>query len=296
MKTYTLGSGFVANHLPYPIISNRLSFTSESISKVIDSYKPDILINCIGKTGTPNIDWCESHKEETSLTNTILPILLAQECQKRSIYFINIGSGCLFSGDSLNIQHFNKSGIIPTHIPSGQFTDLFPFQTLDSGWKETDSANPQSYYSKTKYACDLILQDMPVLTLRIRMPISSQNSPRNLINKLSSYKEIINIPNSVTFMNDLQSCISFMIKNHHTGIFHITNPEPLTAVQIMKEYQKYKTDHVFDIITESQLNSLTIAKRSNCILNTDKLKNIGFSMTSSQIALEKTMKQYFEGE
>lgn len=278
MKICTIGSGFIKEHLSFPHISSRIDNSSKLVGILLDKEKPDVLINCIGKTGRPNIDWCESNREATACANTSIPIILAEECQKRSIHMIQIGSGCIYFGASPD-SYLIKNGLGTS--------------TYEPGWKETDFANPKSFYSKSKYACDLVLGDMKhVTTLRIRMPISNKNNPRNLINKLLAYKQIIDIPNSMTFMSDLQKCIDWAIKGTHTGIYHVVNPQPVTAAQIMEEYQKHIPSHSFDIITEEQLDGLTIAKRSNCILNSDKLKNAGFFMTPSEVALKKCMEEY----
>lgn len=286
MKVLTIGNGFVANHLPYPILEERLTANSKHIAYILDEHKPDIIVNCIGKTGRPNVDWCEVHNAETASANTAIPILLAEECSKRSIYMIQIGSGCIFFGESPNKEPIKKYDIVIGDPP-----------VKDIGWKEKDFANPKSFYSKTKYACDLALGSMGnVATLRIRMPISDKNSPRNLLNKLRGYSQIINIPNSVTFMTDLVRCVDWFVTNKkfYCGLYHVTNPEPLTAVQIMSEYKKYIPDHQFEIIDEKQLSKLTTAPRSNCILNTDKLSNLGFKMTPSEIALEDCMLNYIK--
>lgn len=263
-KVRVIGSGFVSDHLSYEKIPQRLE-SLEQIRLILSSYPCDVLINCIGKTGRPNIDQCENNKFETTLANTVIPIMLAEECAKRKIKLIQIGSGCIYFGEPPN----------------------------KTGWNEDDPANPKSFYSKSKYACDLAIGSLPnVATLRIRMPISTLDTPRNLINKLRGYKQIIDIPNSMTFMDDLVRCIDWVIDQDISGIWHVTNPEPLTAAQIMKEYQKYVPEHQFEIITKERLDALTKAERSNCILDTSKLKNAGFQMTPSQEALEKCMKQY----
>lgn len=262
-KIITLGNGFVAQHLPYLIVKDRLDLSSKHIEAVIDMYGPDAIVNCIGKTGRPNIDSCESNKSETVLANTALPILLAEVCFKKGIHMIHIGSGCIFYGES----------------PIG-------------GCNELDFANPLSFYSKTKYACDLAIGDMPnVTTLRIRMPISNKNHPRNLINKLINYKEIIDIQNSVTFMDDLVNVVRWVAKNSVMGMYHATNPDTLTAKEIMEEYQKYVPEHKFTVIDENKLNDLTIATRSNCILNSEKLRK-DFYFPSAKEALKKCMKEY----
>jgi 3,5-epimerase/4-reductase len=277
MRILTLGKGFVADHLPYERISERVSLDWITINSLLDKYHPDVLINCIGKTGRPNVDWCESHKEETSAINTALPIMLAGACSKHRIHMIHIGSGCIYFGQSPHCVADESGRVVE-----------------DWGWKETDFANPESYYSKSKYACDLMLGSLEgVCTLRIRMPISELDTPRNLINKLRGYKQVIDIPNSVTFMSDLVRCVDWMAHMQPSGIFHVANPQPLTAAQIMREFQKrVDPDHTFEIMTEAQLNQATVAKRSNCILSTQKLQTAGFTMTPTQEALIECMTKY----
>lgn len=297
MNVFTIGGGFVSDHLNYPKIKDRVELSEKLIHTLIDTYKPDVLINCIGRTGSPNVDWCEANKEIVASTNTALPIMLAEACAKHSIHLIQIGSGCIYFGESPNAVYVHPAGAITVPTSQEGF-NWYHSQKLvkhDTGWKETDFANPKSFYSKSKYACDLMIGSMShVTTLRIRMPISDKNSPRNLINKLKGYKQVIDIPNSVTFMDDLSRCVDWSIKNSQTGIFHVTNKEPVTAAQVMTEYQKYVTDHKFEIITEQQLDSITVAKRSNCLLDSSKLELAGFHMSPSVKALEDCMAKYMK--
>lgn len=274
MKIMSIGTGFVSEHLPYERIDQRI-YSLLDIHNMLEKHKPDILINCIGKTGRPNVDWCESHKEDTAFANTAIPIMLADGCKSFNTHLIQIGSGCIYFGDSPY---------------KGERPGAF-----DPGWRETDLANPKSFYSKTKYACDLAIGAMShVTTLRIRMPISSKKNERNFITKIRGYNKVIDIPNSVTFMDDFIRCVDWVIKEKQTGIFHVTNPEPISAARTMQEYQKYVPEHKFSVINESELDSMTVAKRSNCILNTDKLRQAGFLMTPSEEALEKCMANYIK--
>lgn len=285
MKVLTIGNGFIANHLPYKILDTRIDLSSKFIDNMLDLNKPEVLINAIGRCGIPNVDWCESNRESTATTNTALPILLADACAKKSIHLIQIGSGCIFFGESPNKKY-----------DCGCKEDcLCESNLIDSGWEEDDTANPKSYYSKTKYAADLVLGGFSnVTTLRIRIPISTKNNPRNTINKLIGYKQVIDIKNSMTFTDDLVRCIDWAIKGSHMGTWHVTNPEPLSPADIMREYQKYVPSHSFEIIDEAQLDKIMLAKRSNCIINSDKLKNAGFTMTPSKEALTDYMAQYIK--
>jgi len=281
MKVVTIGNGFIASHLPYEIANWRITTDEQNLELFFREYKPDVIVNCTGFCGRPNVDQCEVQKSKTYMANVVVPAVLAQECEARGVRMIHIGSGCIYFGESPNKQTICELA-----------EDSEPYEE-DIGWKETDFANPKSYYSKTKYACDLMLGQMPnVTTLRIRMPISTRNTERNFINKIKSYKQLIDIPNSVTFIDDLVGCVDWVIDNEKTGIYHVVNPQPLTAVDVMREYQKYVPTHKFEVITEAQLDGMTIAKRSNCIINGDKLRNEGFKMTPSEIALADCMAEY----
>ena len=279
MRIISLGAGFVSEHLPYTIVKDRIH-AADDVDEIVRQHNPDVIINCIGKTGRPNVDWCESHKEEVAWSNSGLPIMLAERCKAHNIHLIQIGSGCIYFGPSPNAHKFFD-------CEDEEYIDIEP------GWKEDDFANPKSFYSKSKYSCDLMLGGMShVTTLRIRMPISTKNNERNFINKVRGYKQVIDIPNSVTFMDDLTRCIDWAIQGKHTGVYHVVNPQPLTAARVMREYQKYNPQHSFEVINEEQLDKLTVAKRSNCILNSDKLKQAGFTMTPTLDALKNCMAEY----
>lgn len=277
-----LGSGFVADHLPYDRISQRVQLQWYETKNMLSHYRPDILINCLGRTGRPNVDWCEDNKQETAEANVSIPIMLAEICGKLGIRMIHFGSGCIYFGES------------PHKMTMSELADDSAPYDVDTGWTENDFANPKSYYSKTKYACDLAIGSQPHVTvLRLRMPISNKDTSRNLINKLRGYERIIDIPNSVTFMDDLTRCVDWAVNNSRVnGVYHVVNPQPLSAAQIMKYYQVYDPKHQFSIISEEELDKITKAKRSNCLLNTDKLRNAGFQMTNTEDALKECMRQY----
>jgi dTDP-4-dehydrorhamnose reductase len=286
-KTIVVGNGFVASHLKYNIVRDRLYASETQIESFIDSHKPDIIINCVGRCGAPNVDYCESNKEETLIANVTIPTLLATAAYKHNIRLIHISSGCIFYGESPNKEVVTTSG--------GLIVDDAP--TRDIGWKEGDFANPKSYYSKSKYSCDLVIGSLSnVASLRIRMPVSSKSSPRNLINKLLNYESVLDVKNSMTFMPDLINVVDWFVNNDKNGLWHVTNPDPLSPADVMREYQKYDTNHKFISINENELAKLTVATRSNCYLNTDKLNKEGVTLTPSKDALQLIMKKFIENK
>ena len=44
---------------------------------VFAEFRLTHVINCAGKTGRPNVDWCEDHRPETVMSNVVGTITLA---------------------------------------------------------------------------------------------------------------------------------------------------------------------------------------------------------------------------
>lgn len=68
----------------------------EAVRKTLDEIQPTHVINCAGKTGRPNVDWCESHKLETMESNGLGTLMLSYECEKRGVHCTVLGTGCQF--------------------------------------------------------------------------------------------------------------------------------------------------------------------------------------------------------
>jgi 3,5-epimerase/4-reductase len=64
------------------------------MSEVFDEFRPTRVINCAGKTGRPNVDWCEDHRVETVRSNVIGTLLLAELCHEKGVHLTNVATGC----------------------------------------------------------------------------------------------------------------------------------------------------------------------------------------------------------
>ncbi|OAY69765.1 Bifunctional dTDP-4-dehydrorhamnose 3,5-epimerase/dTDP-4-dehydrorhamnose reductase [Ananas comosus] len=63
------------------------------------------------------------------------------------------------------------------------------------------------------------------ITEKVRMPISSDlSNPRNFITKITRYEKVVNIPNSMTILDELLPISIEMAKRNLTGIWNFTNP------------------------------------------------------------------------
>jgi 3,5-epimerase/4-reductase len=71
----------------------------QAVCKVLDQVQPTHVFNCAGVTGRPNVDWCESNKEETVRSNAIGTLNLADCCAARGIHITVFATGCIYEYD-----------------------------------------------------------------------------------------------------------------------------------------------------------------------------------------------------
>lgn len=259
--------GYIGGHLrmryPQAICPTTDIADALRIASLLEEHHPDIVINAAGKTGRPNVDWCEDHKEETVRSNVLGPLVLLDECSKRKIYWVHLGSGCIYQGD--------KHG---------------------AGFTEEDPPNfVGSFYSRTKAWSDQMLSEFSLLNLRLRMPFDSSNEPRNLINKLVRYSRVLDTKNSLTFIPDFLDVLDQLITKKVTGTFNVVNPGAISPYEIMEQYKKIvDPSHSFERLTLDHLSDVTKAGRSNCILSIEKMKKEGISLPPVEDRIEEVLK------
>lgn len=238
-----------------------------AVEEELERFKPEVVISAAGKTGRPNIDWCEEHKLETLSSNVLGPLVLLQACLGRDIFLTHLSSGCIFNGQA----------------------------PRSSGFTEEDEVSPPSFYSWTKAKADELLKKFPVLILRLRMPVDKKPHPRNLITKLAGYPKIIDVENSLTVVEDLLYAADELIKKRRTGIYHVVNPGRVRHREIMAWYKELvDSQHDYEIIKPEALLELGLAKagRSNCVLDTSKLEGEGIKLPEVKERLRDYLKEY----
>ena len=164
------------------------------------------------------------------------------------------------------------------------------------GWREGDPANPISYYSRSKYAADLLLAPRPsTAVVRIRMPVDAAVHPRNLITKLAGYAQVIDVENSVTVVDDLVGVVAALAARRASGVFHATNPGTLRHRDLLALYREVvDPSHRCELIAEGELvaRGLAAAPRSNCVLASPRLAELGLAMRPIGVALADVMARY----
>lgn len=274
------GAGFlgtiIGEKLGYKVLAhNEIDATSqEQVRDAIRQHNPQVVVNAVGLTGGEGaigVDFCETHKEDAVRLNVNVPVIIGTAAQDNQSYFVHLGSGCIYEGDN-----------------GGK------------GWNEEDAPNfvknSYPFYSFTKQTAEqrLRMGEIPALIIRLRMPIHSKPHPRNLIDKLASYPRVIDIPNSMTSVDDMVEAIACLIEDRAKGVYNVTNPGITTAKEIMEMYQRIvDSSHKFEVMPVTELDSKTKARRSNCVLNSGKL-HWHFQMPEIHEALVRDLIRYAE--
>lgn len=250
----------------------------QELENEVLALQPDFIINAAGATGRPNVDWCEDNKQETIRTNIIGALNLADISNKYQIHLTNFGTGCIYQYDE---AHPLSGGI---------------------GFVEDDKPNfDGSFYSKTKIMLDTLLLSYPnVLNLRLRMPLSSEFHEKNFITKITKYQKVVNIPNSMTVLEDLLPLAIEMAIAHLTGNYNFTNPGTISHNEILALYKEYvDPNFTWTNFSVEEQNKILKCQRSNNELDVSKLlekfPNVPPIQQSIIKVFERMKMKHFEG-
>ncbi len=270
MKMLIFGQGYIAHKFKdffgteAEVSSIRIEDYS-SVKAELEAKKPDVVVNCAGKTGRPNVDWCEDHKMETLFGNVTAPLILARACEETGTYMVHIGSGCVYQG-------YNDG----------------------KGYGEEDEPNfAGSFYSRTKAWSEAMLKEFPVLQLRLRMPFDSVPSERNFITKIVKYNKVISVPNSISVLEDFLIAAKTLIEQKATGVFNVTNPGTITHQEILDIYKELvDPSYEYSLFSVEEMEKITKAKRSNCGLSVAKLESHGVHLRPVAEAVRASLAEY----
>lgn len=239
----------------------------------------DAIVNCIGKTGKPNVDWCEDHKDEVYFSNVEVPRLMEKVAKEKGIRMVHISSGCVYSGVW---EHGNLGGVKYT-----------------LGFSEEDPPNfDRSFYSFTKSVAERLVSSEPnVLTARLRIPLLPSKSDRGILAKLMKYDTIIETENSISYFPDFIKALTALIETNQDGIWNITNTEPITYRRMLEIFDEVNGTNVVatkKFIKPEELK--TNAPRSNCVLSSNKVRDylgsIGIELYPTEDAVREAALAY----
>ena len=253
------------------------------IQKEIDLIKNVThIMSFIGRThGVYNdevigtIDYLEKPGKlvENMRDNLFSPIGLAEISKKNNIHFTYLGTGCIFEYD--NSHHFGNP---------------------ETGFLEEDLPNfVGSSYSIVKGYTDRLmhlLYSECTLNVRIRMPITDEpDSPRNFITKITSYKKVCSIPNSMTVLDELLPVLIEMALNNQVGTVNLTNPGLISHNEILSMYKEIvDPNFTWENFSIEEQNQILASKRSNNCLDTMKLINISLGLKNKVSTINEAVR------
>ena len=146
-----------------------------------------------------------------------------------------------------------------------------------TGFTEEDLPNFfGSSYSTVKGYTDRLmhlLNNDSTLNVRIRMPITDEVNERNFITKISNYKKVCSIPNSMTVLNELLPIMVDIALQKKTGTLNLTNPGVISHNEILEMYKELvDPSFTWSNFTIEEQNQVLASKRSNNCLDTTLLE------------------------
>jgi 3,5-epimerase/4-reductase len=243
-------------------------------------YSPTHVVSFIGRThGISNgvsystIDYLEQEGKlvENINDNLFAPFILAQLSTAFNYHYTYLGTGCIFK--------YKTAGV---------------YEEVD-GFDEEDLPNFfGSSYSVVKGFTDRMMHTFKnVLNLRIRMPITNSYNTRNFITKITNYKKICSIPNSMTVLTELLPYVLDMINNNVTGTINLVNPGLISHNEILEMYKEI-VDPTFtwENFSIEEQRQILKADRSNNYLDTTKLTELYPNIMNIKESVRKCLLLY----
>ena len=271
-KYLIIGKGFIGKRLGEYlgenaiILENKIKTVKEVVN-TIKFYGSEIVINCAGNTGNPNIDSCENDPEKTFFENIFVPLIIVEACKKTKKKMVHFGTGGIYDGNNF--------------------------------FKEDDEPNfVNSLYVRTKYNAEKILNNYKnVLQIRINLPIDEIPHDRNLIDKILKFSKnggkILVEENSITPVPFLIETTKKLIDLNKTGIFNVVAKNSMTHDLILDIYQEISGEQLnYEKINAKELDTITDSRKSNCTLSTDKLASCGIEVPDVKESIRDCVRKY----
>ena len=254
----------------------------DTLIEEIETEKPTHIVSFIGRTHGKvgdkeytTIDYLEQQGKltENVRDNLFSPLVLSIIAKERNIHFTYLGTGCIFKFDN---EH--------------------PFGLEENGFSEDSLPNFfGSSYSTVKGYTDRLIKfyNTNVLNLRIRMPITGEQNPRNFITKITTYEKICSIPNSMTVLPELLPKVLEMMEKNMTGTINLTNPGLISHNEILEMFQKIvDKDFTWENFSLDEQREILAGDRSNNYLDTNKLETLFPDVKNIKESVREMLIQY----
>ena len=238
---------------------------AKSVELLFHSFKPDVVINTAAMT---NVDGCEDEKDKCYDINVKAVQTLADLCQDSNAHLIHISTDFIFDGQ-------------------------------DGPYKEDDFANPLSYYGKSKYESELILDESKANWTILRTIIlygTADNLKRNNIvlwgRKALKEGQSLNIIDdqirSPTLAEDLAQACRLAFEKNAFGIFNVSGKDIMSIFEMVERMADfYKCDKSnINKISSDTLNQKAKRPPITGFLLDKAIKELGYQPYSFEQGLQ----------
>ena len=256
---------------PFQVL--KADLTPSGLDPVLDSVRPDWLVNCAALT---NLDVCEEYPDQAKFINTEIPAALADACAKRGIRFLHISTDAVFDGEK---------------------PDLYT---------EEDRPNPLGVYSHTKLEGERAVQAANSQASIARLnffgwSLSGRHSLGEFfVNHLSAGKTVYGFTDIIfcpIFVNHTAQLLLDMLEKGLCGLYHVVGPQAMSKYQFGVEIARRFGLRESLISPRSVEGSGLTARRShNLWLSTHKVStDLGREIPMFSTGLDEFYTQFQQG-
>jgi UDP-glucose 4,6-dehydratase len=285
-----------------PLTRRAIDYTSfDMLFDYIRKMRPEFVINAAGYAPNPNVDVCESAREEVLCANALLPQTIARACLITNTPWGHVSSGSIYTG--AKVAEWGRMRI-ERDLNRPEMRRLFAGQPEKFyGFTEWDEPNfsfrhtPCNFYSGTKALAEEAVRGVGQSYIwRPRMLFNDCDEPRNLLAKLQHYDRVYDNVNSITHLDDfVRACLELWERKAPFGIYNVVNPGAVTTQRIVEMIRRFLNPaRHFEFWENDEEFYRCQAKtpRSSCILDPSKLLALGVRMRPVEEALETTLERW----
>ncbi len=285
-----------------PLTRRAFDYTSfDFLFDYVRKMRPEFIINAAGYAPNPNVDACESAREEVLCANALLPQTIARACLMTNTPWGHVSSGSIYTG--AKVAEWGRMRV-EKNLNRPEMRKLFAGQPEKFfGFTEWDEPNfsfrraPCNFYSGTKALAEEAIRGVGQNYIwRPRMLFNECDEPRNLLAKLQHYDRIYDNVNSITHLDEfVRVCLELWERQASFGIYNVVNPGAVTTRRIVEMIQQILNPaRGFEFWENDEEFYRCQAKtpRSSCILDPSKLLMLGVKMRPVEEALEDTLERW----
>ena len=267
------GNNRITNQTGY--VYQKLDITEpKEIQQVFDDFRPTTVINTAAMT---NVDACESDKSLCWKLNVDAVKYLIDASEKYNVHLIHLSTDFVFDGEN-------------------------------GPYKEEDKPNPLSYYGKSKYEAEKLLQQSTLKWSIVRTIIVygvAENMSRS--NIVLWAKEALEKGNPLTIVDDqfrsptlaedLAMGCWLIAEKEAKGIYHISGKDMMSIIELVyrvADFYNYDKSVVSPIASSSLNQAAKRPPRTGFVLD-KAIKDLGYAPRSFEEGLAIVEHQLSQG-